>query len=183
MVNGNVAENWPIVSDDPQVQAHYELMRRRGESHNIAEICATGQMPYGRDENKILFEGSRSGEDFANDQVTGDRYRKICEEKGGSTTGRKYLSQLAEFPGDPLAWVSDATDVRRVCELRNLECDGAVKVRRTRETKEHKSIPIADDIVEREVKQVLAAEPHRKKERKKIREEVKDRLTPHWKKT
>lgn len=51
-----------------------------------------------------------------------------AEQAGVNVKGKVYLSSLAAYPGDPFAWVDGKGDVQRVCERRNWNCDGAVKV-------------------------------------------------------
>jgi hypothetical protein len=63
-------------------------------------------------------------QDSAYDQM---RYM-AAEAAGVDTNGRRYISGLARFPNDPEAWVSDLSDVRRVCEQRGYGCEGAVDV-------------------------------------------------------
>lgn len=54
-------------------------------------------------------------------QIQGNELASELRAQGGSTTGKVYLSSLAEYPGDPRAWVSGKDDVKRVCKERNLD--------------------------------------------------------------
>ena len=174
---------YETISTDPRIQAEYEAMRAAGESHNMAEMLALQQFPFTRDENQLLMKGYQSGEDFATDPETGNRYRKIAEAAGVSTTGKRYLSQLAAEPGDPMAWVGDASDVRRVAQLRNYQVRGVVNVDPVRDNEPEKpSVGVAEDIVEREVREVVKSDPGKASKLDQVREEVRDRLTPDWKK-
>lgn len=142
---------YETISDDPAIQAEYEAMRAKGESHNMAEMLALQQFPFSRDENQILFKGEESG--------------------------KLYISQLARYPGDPRAYVSNASDVRRIAEEDNLTVDGAVNVKRSRDVEPKPDIAIADDIVEENVAIEIAKDPGKATKIEQVREETRERLT------
>lgn len=81
-----------------------------------------------------------------------------AEAAGVSTTGKEYISQLAKFPCDPEAWVSDASDVKRICEKNNWGCEGMVNVK-AHETPPEPDIPIAKNILDRRTQAVLERNP------------------------
>jgi|SRR6185436_2080230 len=59
--------------------------------------------------------------------IQGEALASELRAKGGSTTGKVYIGGLAEYPGDPRAWVSGKDDVKRVCRERNLNIvDGSM---------------------------------------------------------
>jgi hypothetical protein len=115
------------VSRDPEVQARYERLLANGESHGIAEVLATRSFP-GVKTDATFNVGRCNGNQFESQPGLGDFYRGVAAEHGVSVTGKTYLSQLAEFPGDPRAWVSSRGEVAAVCEERGYSCDGAVNV-------------------------------------------------------
>ncbi len=51
-----------------------------------------------------------------------------AKKRGINTTGKKYDTTIARFPGDPEAWIGSDTDVRQVMEKRGWGCKGKVKV-------------------------------------------------------
>lgn len=59
--------------------------------------------------------GYCNGNQFADDQETGDFMRRRAEKAGVSTTGKVYRHALAEYPGDPQAWTSGLDDARALC--------------------------------------------------------------------
>lgn len=142
---------YETISDNPAIQAEYEAMRAKGESHNMAEMLALQQFPFSRDENQILFKGEESG--------------------------KLYISQLARYPGDPRAYVSNASDVRRIAEEDNLTVDGAVNVKRSRDVEPTPDIAIADDIVDENVAIEIAMDPGKATKIEQVREETRERLT------
>lgn len=52
---------------------------------------------------------------FADDPETGEYMRKKAERAGVSIAGKVYRHALAEYPGDPEAWVSGIDDARDLC--------------------------------------------------------------------
>ena len=83
-------------------QAEYDAAIGRGESHNIAEIVASGKPP-GMD---LKDERWRLGDERA--------------EWGKEVPKGKYQSGLARYPGDPEAFVSSRADARRLAQKRGL---------------------------------------------------------------
>lgn len=174
-----ISERWPIVSDDARIQDHYEAMREAGESHNLAELLALQQCPQVVTDSTFMV-GSENGKQFERNPVIGDRYRKIAEAKGGSTTGKKYLSQLAEFPGDPRAWVSTRGEVKKLCEQNGWGVDGAVKVK-VRDCKPTPPVGVAEDLVQDEVASICAQLPDGDRvDRADLADQVREKRKPHW---
>lgn len=118
----------PTISDDPAVQARYVEMRRNGESHNMAEMLATRSFP-GFSTDDTFMRGWKTGEQFADNPALGNYYRQVAESQGCSTQGKAYISGLAEYPGDPRAWVGGKSDVLAVARERNLNVEGLVSHR------------------------------------------------------
>lgn len=147
----------PIVSADPATQARYEELRANGESHSFAEILACKAFP-GLKTDSVWNEGRCNGNQFETCQPRGDWYRRKAEEAGVSTTGKTYLSSLAEFPGDPKAWVSDRGDVLRVAKEKGFRAEGFVNYRPP-EVEPIPTVPIAPELVEREVSEILESNP------------------------
>lgn len=142
------------------------------------EMVENGNPPMSNTDREFL-EGNCNGSQFQNQPDIGDNYRRECESKGGSTLGRKYLSQLARFPGDPEAWVSGRGDVQKVLEERGWGSDGSVKVKaRGRIEEAPKPIPIAEHIVDRETAKEIGDGVLSVGEYKRVREKVKRRITP-----
>lgn len=158
----------------PAERSAFEARSRR----RLADMLASGRPPRGRTEDtfRANFDAA-NGKQFEKTPAMGDYYRRVAESRGCSTTGKVYLSQLADFPGDPKAWVDSRGDVRRVCEARGHGCDGAVTVAR-REVEPVQGPAVAEDIVRAEVAERLAADPALKPS--KVREDVINERKPHW---
>lgn len=117
-----------IVSDNPAIQAHYEHCIKQGTSHSLALMFAHAQAPQSNTDREFL-RGTENGRQFQGNPELGDEYRRVAESLGQNTKGKKYLSSLAEFPGDPKAWVDSRSDVQKVCEERGWGCTGKVNVK------------------------------------------------------
>lgn len=188
---------------DPGLAA--ELAQRKAASPNLTGLVVGGRwiklcLPSAADGQKFnvmvennsppmsntdreFLEGHCNGSQFAHNPAIGDNYRKECEAAGGSTLGRKYLSQLARFPGDPQAWVSGRGDVQKVLEERGWGCEGSVTTKgRGRVEPPPEPIPIADHIVDRETAKELIGQTVTRKEYLRTREKVADKITPPDKK-
>jgi hypothetical protein len=171
-------ENFPLVSEDRGVQCAYEEMRRSGESHAIAEILALRQTPASRTDREFLL-GDVNCNQFAADPESGKLYRSVAEQSGVSVAGKKYISQLARFPGDPQAWVSGRGDVERVCRKNGWGCSGMVNVK-PGPTPYRPNEPVGEDIVMEEVDSVIRKNPDAALGRKEIAAEVRKNVSPSW---
>lgn len=166
------------ISDNPEVQAHYEQCRRQGTSHTLAEMMATQIAPFLMTD-KVWNEGRVNGSQFQETKMSrsqGDAYKKRAERAGVSTTGKTYMPSLANAPGDPEAWVSDRGDVRRLCEKRGYGCpEVGVKMRQD----PLPEVDVAEDVVQELVEKELEKDPGQRP--LDVREKVKAKARPHWK--
>ena len=167
------SDQYEEVSSDREIQARYVRMRESGESHNMAEMLACRAFPNLRTD-VAFWMGRVNGNQFEDTPGLGNTYRQVAESRGQSTTGKYYQSGLARFPGDPEAWVTGRGDVERVLRSRGWGCEGIVNI-----TAEDRppipDIPIAQDIVDREVEEIMAKDPGWKLE--DVREMVTKNLT------
>jgi hypothetical protein len=153
---------YPIISDDPAVQAFYENSRRDGNSHNIAEMCALRSAPRGMTDN-VFFEGVGTlAKQFEGDERVLEKVTKTAMAHGYKPNPNDfYNSSLAAFVGDPKAFIPASGGrghVQAVCEERGWSCQGAVKVK-GRDRKPVKQIRLGKDIVARTVQETIAADP------------------------
>lgn len=171
-----MSEPYPIISNDAGVQSHYEECRQNGCNHRLAEMLALRAFPHANTDREFL-EGRCNGKQFERQPRLGERYRKMAEAAGVSTTGKVYLGQLADFPGDPKAWVSDRSDVLRVAREKNLTVDGSVK-HRGHETEPMPKVDVAEDLVDEYTAREIAENPEKARNLDETRHEVKERLMP-----
>jgi len=120
---------WPVVSDNPQIQARYVESRKAGESHSIAEMLAFRQVPNLQTDTRWL-----AGRE---DQGVGHGF---------------YSHQMSRV-------ITSKADVRRYCEETGAGCeDLGIPVRPPEEDPWNKPYRVADSIVEREVEKVVEKE-------------------------
>ena len=114
------------------IQAAYENMRARGESHSMAQMLAYRTAPASRTDDDF-FRGvgtldKQIGDDdghYIND-VTAN-YRKATGHD--PNPNHLYVSTLAQYPGDPRAFVASRGDVSRRAEELGVGVSGMVNVK------------------------------------------------------
>lgn len=123
----------PVISDKPAIQAFYLEMRRDGQSHNIAEICALRQGPGVETENSYL-NGVGDLRSQFEDESELNRVVKAAKKQGYTPKATDtYEPGIANSCGDPAAFVphiGPKSHVKRVCEKRDVTCHGGVEVKR-----------------------------------------------------
>lgn len=161
---------------DPPFTAADEARHQR----NFREMVAAGQGP-ALLTDAVFLQGHVNGSQFEHQEHIGNYYAHQARQAGVDPKGKVYLSSLAAYPGDPRAWVDGRGDVQRVCEERGWQCDGSVQVKGVKA--EPLDVPIAEDIVQREMALAQAGDPGlAEKSAEEVREKVVAKITPHWKK-
>jgi hypothetical protein len=147
--------DFPDVSRHTAQQAMYVAMRLDGVAHSLAEMLALRRPPQSKTDREFLM-GCCNGNQFEGREREGEYYKAVAEAHGQSVKGKKYLSSLARFPGDPEAWVDGRGDVERVLDKHGWGCDGTVK-REVRNVGEPGGGPaVAPHLVEEEVAGIVA---------------------------
>lgn len=160
------------VSSDNAVQKRYEEMIRKGESHNMALMLAT-RTPCGTNQtDRALWDG-RANNHGIDDDFNRVHMLRRAKRAGIDIAGKVYVGQLADRRGvcDPAAWVSDTSDIRKVCEKRGYGCEGLVKVRAA-ELDPTPTVRLAEDLVQEKMQQALMENPGRAAKLGELREEV-----------
>jgi hypothetical protein len=161
------------VSDDPDVQARYEASRAAGASHSIAEICAFRQAPGTKGTDRAFLEG-RHDTQFQDDP----EYEKFCRAKahaaGVPTAGKIYDPQMADEVGDPKAWFSDASEIKRALQAEGGSCTGAITVKRpSYRAPTAKRPKLAPELVEHYINEDVKKNPAlKRKPKQELREKV-----------
>ncbi len=149
----------------------------------VDRMLVTGVGPYLNTDSTFL-EGTENGRQFQNRPEQGDFYAQVAKKHGQNVKGKKYLSQLARFPGDPEAFVSSRGDVQKVLEARGWGSDGAVNVKaRQVDVKPAAPVEVADDIVHRETQSDLDGQTLTIKEYKEKFARTKEKIKPKYKRT
>jgi hypothetical protein len=172
----------PEIEAAPEgVRRHYERMIRDGQSESFALMCSLQQPPGTKGTDRALMEGRMDGS-WLNSlpKRQADRMIREAKQAGISTSGRFYMSGLADARGhcDPSAWVDSTGDVMRVAEERNYEVNGAVN-RKARDVAPAKAKDISDSILAENVAAERKKNP--KAKHADLVEKVKNRIVPRWK--
>lgn len=164
---------YPVISPLPYVQNAYEEMRRHGESHNMAEMLAYRSAPASRTDDDF-FRGqgmldqqiSDRGGEYFNSVVNG--YRQAT---GGQSPNANhvYMPGLAQFPGDPRAFVASSGEAKRRVEELNVNVSDGFFTHKAREPeqdpfgamamKRTKRAPIASDLKNMIKEQMVSKDP------------------------
>lgn len=164
---------FPQVSSDADVQARYEAMRKRGESHAMAEMCAFRKAPGLNGTDTGFLKGKLLNHGIENNEF-GDEMRRKARKAGISIDGKVYNPQMARRGlgvRDPRAWISDTTDIRRYCEQTGAGCSGAVNIKGS-EPEPPQQIRLAEDIIQEKMQQYLLKDPSKAANLMELREEI-----------
>ena len=191
-----LAEEYPEVDSDllehcmevvnPGVTrgAFYMHMRRKGESHSMADMLAL-QRPMGLDTDDVFFSGSKPLlEQFESERAL---KRNIAGAKRHGFTppmNSTYFPNLARFPNDPEAYVTRAQGrgyIRKLLDKRGWACEGGVKAEhREPEYDPLEAAPaLAPGLVAEKARAMVEKDPAlRKLKRQELRERVLDKHGP-----
>lgn len=166
-------QTYPYISGVPEIQGRYEGMRAAGEGHRLAEMLAMRAFP-GFVSDKTFNAGRCNGNQFEGTPAQGDFYKGLAEAAGVSTTGKYYSAGLADFPGDPAAWVSGRGDVLRVAREKGFRVTGQVDYD-PGEREPMPDVAIDPEIVEGQVRAYMAKDPGERVD--DVRERITGMLT------
>jgi hypothetical protein len=161
-------DNLPRVSKDFGQQVRYWHMRMDG-SRTTWPTCSPTTLFPGVRTDATFNRGRCNGNQFETHPELGDQYRRLADAAGVNTTGKHYCSGLADFPGDPTAWISDRGDVLRVAREKGYRVSGAVEYD-PGEREPMPDVAIAPDIVD-------AVDHYMENQPGERREDVVERLT------
>lgn len=162
----------PTVSGNPEVQSRYEEMRRKGESHAMAEMLAARRPPNLNGTDTAFWRGKMLNNGLE-DNFMGERMRKLARKAGIDIAGKVYMGQLADTRGaeDPKAWVSDTGDIKKLCETNGWGCEGSVRVKGA-EPPPPTQVRMAEDLIAEKAAEILRQNPDRAKNLMELREEI-----------
>lgn len=167
---------YPVISDDPEVQARYVQLRARNQSHKLAEMLATRKTCMATGLDRSFLEGKHQNHGLP-DGFVGEKMLERARKAGINPHGKVYISQLArngKGPTDPQAWVSGVDDVRDTCKRRGLKCEGAVKTSGA-EPPPPVQCRLAEDLVQEMMNKELKQSPGKAADLRTLREEVIER--------
>jgi hypothetical protein len=170
-----------IALADKEVQDHYKKVLAQGHGERWAEMIALQQPPGTKGTDRAFQQGRLDG-NWMDDMPVHQAQRMVREAKaaGISIAGKQYVSGLADKRGhmDPMAWVSDTSDVKKVAQARNLTVTGAVNHQGHEQAPDRKKI--SKRLEGKLVQEEMAKNP--RLGRAEAGEVVKDKYVPKWKK-
>lgn len=125
------------------------------------EMLACQQAPRCNTDSTFMAD-CRAGHD---DGLVGEsamKFRQMYQNATGSRPdGKFYCSQLADFPGDPKAWVGSKSDVKRRCKEKGVGFVGSVNVEapEVEPKPEPKEYTVAPDIVHKRLAAMEREQP------------------------
>jgi hypothetical protein len=167
--------SYPIISSDPTRQSFYVQMRKEGTSHNFAEMCALQQAPRCTTDVE-LFRGVGTLEKQIKHPVTLKRLIAAAKAKG-YTPGPNdfYCDGLADDFGDPKAFIPPTGGrghIKKVCEERDVDCHGLVKVKRQFKSAPKPDVPLAENIIRAELEVLREKPEHARTPLPELRESI-----------
>lgn len=163
----------------------YDSLIAQGVEPKLAEMLSDGRPPGLRTGNEFFTGQRTNGSQFAAAPAMGEKYAAEARRMGVSTAGKYYSHQLADYPGDPKAWVSDVDDFKRLARERGAGCEplGLKTIMRNDEP----TPALADDLVAEEVTMRVHSDPDlaaKVKENPRKLDELKAQVIedhkPHW---
>lgn len=145
-------------------------------------MCAMQVPPGTKGTDRAFQEGRLDGSWL--DKMPAHQAQRIVREAkaaGIDITGKQYISGLADKRGhmDPMAWVSDTADVKKVAKAKNLNVQGIVNHQAV-EMPPAPKISLNPRIARRLAAEEMARNPGLK--RQEAIERIKERHLPSWKK-
>lgn len=167
--------------DDKEItEEEYKAACQHQDEERLAEMLSLGATPHCVSDQTYM-KGHANGSQFEKCRHMGDYYRHEAEAHGGNTNGKRYVSGLARFPGDPEAWVTGRDDIRRVIESRpGWSCQGAVDIDGHGGSPAPKeAVEVADDLLDKYTVQVASTLPNPDRiDLDDLRSQVKERIKP-----
>jgi hypothetical protein len=145
-------------------------------------MIASQSPPMSNSDREFLEGRGGCYDQFKRNPEAGEYYKRVAEAAGQDVTGKVYMSGLAEYPGDPRAWISDRAEAKKVVEERGWNAEGAFSVKSPREAPPP-SVDMADEVVDNLAMSAVEKEPAlAEKPVEEVRETIKSRHKPHWSK-
>lgn len=142
------------------------------DPRRLAEMLASKTAPGTRGTDRTFMEDRHDPIPGAPDWLVKDMLKQ-AHAAGVVTTGKTYKGFLADWRGhrDPEAWVTGVDDVKRVARNRNKHLTGAIEHTAV-EMPPVPDIRLAEDIVQRKMRQYAKTEPKLARKPRELREMV-----------
>lgn len=138
-----------------------------GATPRFADMLASRQAPGAKTDESFTRGQGTLADQFDGDEKSFNTILAKLKKKGFVPNRNSvYVPTLANSDADPLAFVPSGAGARahikKVCEMRNLDCTGVVNHKR-RETPPTPSVPLAENIIKRTIGEILQADPGARK--------------------
>jgi hypothetical protein len=148
-----------VVADDgtrtyyPPLTPDESALLQKKFKKNVDGICESRKFPGLRTDTEFLANRGSLVKQLGGDERWAKHIASEAKKRGHNVGSNDvYISQLAEFPGDPRAFLSAGdgrAKIEKICRERGLDCRGSVNV--TSEKKEIKPIRLAEDLVQEQM--------------------------------
>lgn len=154
-------------------QQLYRRCVENGCSHQMAVMLAHQQPPGVRGTDREFQKGQR--QKMENYGGSMKHILRQARAAGIATQGKTYMAGLGHWT-DPAAWASTIDDVRKVVEVRNLDCSGIVNHKAVEIEPKKKPVELAEHLVQQRMQEYLAKSPKLRADMKKNPRKTKAEL-------
>jgi hypothetical protein len=167
------------INDRVVTEEYFHSVTQGQDEAKLKDMLKSGVPPQGVSDCTFMRD-TANGRQFQGQEHIGNQYRAVAEEHGQNVTGKKYISGLARFPGDPEAWVEGRGDVQKLVESRGWGCEGTVNVKKRELLNPPEPGPeVAPDLLEKYTNVIADAQPMpHLVDREDLKEQVKERIKP-----
>jgi hypothetical protein len=139
------------------------------------------QQPPGVDmPGSSFFRSAYARGQFQRTPEIGEQYAEEARRRGVSTYGKYYSHQLADYAGDPSAWVSDVDDFKRVAAAKGVGCE-PLGLKAVKKGDDEAPVVLDEKIIQQEIINRCLDDPSlQKRDVRDLREEVIEKHKPHW---
>lgn len=176
MVRTKKKPKWPQIYAHAETQAHYEQCRANGCTDAMAQMLAERQAPGSKGTDRAFMEGRNNG-GYLDDMPDFLRQKFLQKAKraGVSLAGKTYVSGLATEACDPHAWVSGVDELMSRVKAQNAHLTG-IREHVAVDVPPPPSTPLAEDLVQESVRNLVKSNPGLKaKSKKELREMAIDK--------
>ena len=137
------------------------------------DLCQSRQAPGTMGTDRAFLEGHHNHGFTDEPEWARQMVLNKAKEAGVVTTGKKYVGGLADSrgPADPMAWVSDLHEVKKVCEARNMSARGALNYK-GHDVAPPADVPLAEKHIASIDKDYALQDPNWSKKKKQERREI-----------
>lgn len=146
---------YPDIREDECAVACYMSYRESGGDVVFSAMSAARKCAGTKGTTASFMEHARQRMNNMSDPLKNAVFGR-AKQAGIDIQGKVHMSGLGP-PDDPAAWVSDTSDILKVCRERNLTCTGVVNHQGV--TKDPEFVELAEDLIDDVAEQEFQADP------------------------